>query len=87
MQTPQIGHDAAGIASVEVILLKLRFGSLIVQHKYRFRFPTANDARVSATFDLVAALEWLKGVNKEAGPEFADAIGRVWLAAAHCLAP
>ncbi len=68
-------HDVAGITSLGIVLLELCFGRLIEQHPARIKFPTVEDGQINGAFDLLAALEWLKEVNDEAGPEFADSIG------------
>ncbi len=68
------GHDVAGIASLGIVLLELCFGRPVESHPSRIRFPSAVDAHTKAAFDLIAALEWLKEVNDEAGADYADAV-------------
>ncbi|KAI0965396.1 hypothetical protein F4678DRAFT_452917 [Xylaria arbuscula] len=66
-------HDVAGIASLGVVLLELCFGTNIDRHPSRLKFPSG-DVQASAAFDLIAALEWLKEVNDEAGPDYSEAV-------------
>ncbi|KAK3303683.1 uncharacterized protein B0T15DRAFT_540968 [Chaetomium strumarium] len=70
------GHDVAGIACLGVLLLELCFGRPIESHPSRIAFPDGErmDQHTRAALDLIAALEWLKEVNDEAGADYTDAV-------------
>ncbi len=54
-----------GFESLGIVLLELCFGRPIETHPCRAQLGS----------DLLAALEWLKDVAEEAGPEYAEAVG------------
>ncbi|KAI1418942.1 hypothetical protein F5Y12DRAFT_359035 [Xylaria sp. FL1777] len=56
------------------MLLELCFNMTIESHPARLRFPSSDDPKTNTMFDLIAALEWRKDVNEEAGQEYVDAI-------------
>ncbi|KAF2730966.1 hypothetical protein EJ04DRAFT_443922 [Polyplosphaeria fusca] len=55
-----------------IILLELCFGSLVEEHPRRQAYPFT-DANLNQFFDQLVAVEWLRDVVDEAGPDFADA--------------
>lgn len=68
------GHDiVSGIACLGIILLELCFNSPIEHHPTRARLPPADEHTRSA-FDLIAAMEWLKEVEGEAGSDYTEAV-------------
>jgi hypothetical protein len=69
-------HDVAGIACLGILLLELCFGRAIETHPSRIVFPNGEkmDEQTRAALDLIAALEWLKEVNDEAGADYTDAV-------------
>ncbi|KAK6851946.1 hypothetical protein PG995_012071 [Apiospora arundinis] len=68
------GHDiVSGIACLGIILLELCFNSAIEHHPMRARLPPA-DEHTKAAFDLIAAMEWLKEVDGEAGSDYTEAV-------------
>jgi len=69
------GHDVAGIACLGILLLELCFGRTIDQHPSRPMLPEGvGGAQMRAALDLIAALEWLKDVNDEAGADYTEAV-------------
>ncbi|GAB1313197.1 Prion-inhibition and propagation HeLo domain-containing protein [Madurella fahalii] len=69
------GHDVAGIASLGILLLELCFGHAIEHHPSWLMLPSGVvDDQVRAGLSLIAALEWLKEVNDEAGADYTDAV-------------
>ncbi|KAK0644433.1 hypothetical protein B0T16DRAFT_332564 [Cercophora newfieldiana] len=69
------GHDVAGIACLGILLLELCFGRLIENHPSRPVLPDGvGGDSMRAALDLIAALEWLKDVNDEAGADYTEAV-------------
>ncbi|KAK3367735.1 hypothetical protein B0H63DRAFT_489708 [Podospora didyma] len=70
------GHDVAGIACLGIMLLELCFGRAIEKHPSRLVLPNGavEGEQMRAALDLIAALEWLKDVNDEAGADYTDAV-------------
>lgn len=66
--------DVNGLDSLGVILIELCFGQTIENHPSRKRLPQGDNESLKGTYDFVAALEWLKEVNDEAGEDYADAV-------------
>jgi hypothetical protein len=64
----------SGIALLGIVLLELCFGTLIEEHPARKRCPLGDD-RTRSFFDLLAAVEWLRDVVEEAGPDYSRATG------------
>lgn len=58
-----------GLESLGIVLLELCFGKPIEQHSSWSLMPPS-----AAGSGLLAALDWLKEVAEEAGPEYADAV-------------
>jgi hypothetical protein len=71
----QTGLDAEELGNLGIMLLELCFRKPIEKHGSRQKLPDdgGNDS-VRTAFDLIAALEWLKEVNVEAGADYADAV-------------
>ncbi|KAK4452752.1 hypothetical protein QBC34DRAFT_345838 [Podospora aff. communis PSN243] len=68
-------HDVAGIACLGILLLELCFGRPIENHPSRSALPDGvGGDQIRAAFDLIAALEWLKEANDEAGPDYTEAV-------------
>jgi hypothetical protein len=66
---------ADGVSSIPclgILLLELCFGSLIEDHPSRKKCP-AGDDKTAPMFDMLAAVEWLRDVGDEAGPDYASA--------------
>lgn len=59
----------SSIPSLGVLLLELCFGVLIDKHPSRQRCPPG-DEKTAPLFDLVAAVDWLREVGDEAGPDY-----------------
>lgn len=57
-----------------IMLLELCFNMSIESHPARLRYPPSDDPKTNTIFDLIAALEWRKDVNEEAGQDYVDAI-------------
>lgn len=73
--TPVGGHDVAGIACLGILLLELCFGRAIEHHPSRLVLPGGiGEEQMRAALDLIAALEWLKDVNDEAGADYTEAV-------------
>lgn len=65
--------EIQGLDSLAVILLELCFGCVVEAHKSRRKFP-AGDDQTRTAFDFLAALEWRREVNDEAGDDYAEAV-------------
>ena len=69
------GQDVAGIACLGILLLELCFGRAIERHPNWLAMPSgAAGEQMRAGLALVAALEWLKDVNDEAGADYTEAV-------------
>lgn len=67
--------NAEGVKSIPflgILLLELCFGSLIEDHPSRKKCPVGDD-KTAPMFDMLAAVEWLRDVGDEAGPDYASA--------------
>lgn len=72
---PIHGHDVAGIACLGILLLELCFGYAIERHPSWLMLPSGvAEDQMRAGLSLIAALEWLKEVNDEAGADYTDAV-------------
>lgn len=58
-----------------IILLELCFGRTLEEQPYRKRWPAGGDEREKSGFDIIAARDWQRHVNEEAGPDYAEAVG------------
>ncbi|KAK0616330.1 hypothetical protein B0T14DRAFT_245057 [Immersiella caudata] len=68
-------NDVAGIACLGILLLELCFGRPIEKHPSRLVIPGGGEGeQIRAALDLIAALEWLKEVNDEAGADYTEAV-------------
>jgi hypothetical protein len=59
--------------SLGILLLELCFGRWLEDHPQRQKLPSGSKEAKQA-FDLVAALEWSKGVGDEGGEDYASAV-------------
>jgi hypothetical protein len=57
-----------------ILLLELCFGRTLESHSCRKRWPAGNTPQEKAGFDVMAARDWQRLVNEEAGPDYADAV-------------
>lgn len=57
-----------------IMLLELCFGQALQDQPYRGRWPAGSDERERACFDIMAARDWQREVNDEAGQDFAEAV-------------
>lgn len=73
-ETPSYSQRILDVNRLGVMLLELCFNMAIESHPARLRFPSSDNPKTNTMFDLIAALEWLKDVNEEAGQEYFDAI-------------
>lgn len=58
-----------------IVLLELCFGEVLEEQPCRKRYPTGDDGIGRALVDVMAARDWQRYVNDEAGPEYAEAVG------------
>jgi hypothetical protein len=60
--------------SLGIVLLELCFGKRLEDHPLRRKHPITNDADTSKAFDLMAAIQWSRGVCDEGGADYAAAV-------------
>jgi hypothetical protein len=69
---PDQANSPSGIPFLGVLLLELCFGSLVEEAPTRQQYPS-QDPAMSQFFDQLVAVEWLREVGDEAGPDYAEA--------------
>ncbi|KAK0709991.1 hypothetical protein B0T26DRAFT_755112 [Lasiosphaeria miniovina] len=57
-----------------IMLLELCFGQILAEQPCRKRWPAGSNDKERAVFDIMAARDWQRLVNEEAGPDYADAV-------------
>jgi hypothetical protein len=63
----------SSIPLLGILLLELCFGYLISAHPSRQRYPVG-DEKLAPFYDMMAAVEWLREVGDEAGPDYAETV-------------
>jgi len=75
-QTPPPGpdDDDYNFSSLGILLLELCFGERLEDHRLRRKHAATDDADAKRAFDLMAAVQWSRGVCDEGGEDYAAAV-------------
>jgi len=65
---------ADALDQLGIILLELCFSETLEQQQFRKKWSAGNTDKEKAGFDFLAAKEWHRLVNEEAGLDYADAV-------------